>query len=82
MSCFIRFYLVQLGVPWHLFAASVLVGLLPYNFVSVRAGTVLMQLNDTKDAMDASTLLQLAGIAVLALLPVVIKRRQAASHSE
>ena len=62
------------GVPWRYFACSVLLGLLPYNFVSVRAGTVLMQLNSVSDAMDVSVMLQLAAIAAVAMAPVVVKR--------
>jgi hypothetical protein len=38
-----RLLCVQFGVPWHLFAASVVLGLFPYNFISVRAGTMLTQ---------------------------------------
>ena len=38
---------LQVGVPWHLFVVSIAVGLLPYNFLCVRAGTVLEQVRVT-----------------------------------
>lgn len=63
------------GVPLQQFWPSVLLGLLPYNFVLVRAGTLIEQLSSTSDAMDWTTLAQLAALAALALLPTALSGR-------
>eukprot|EP00500_Bicosoecida_sp_ms1_P004843 CAMPEP_0203816094 /NCGR_PEP_ID=MMETSP0115-20131106/14334_1 /ASSEMBLY_ACC=CAM_ASM_000227 /TAXON_ID=33651 /ORGANISM="Bicosoecid sp, Strain ms1" /LENGTH=293 /DNA_ID=CAMNT_0050724993 /DNA_START=310 /DNA_END=1188 /DNA_ORIENTATION=+ len=60
-------------VPIAQFAPSVLLGLLPYNLVLVRAGTLLEQLSSTSSALDWTTLAQMAALALLALLPTLFR---------
>lgn len=69
------------GVPLRAFAPSVLLGLCPYNFVTVRSGALLEQLTSANSAMDAVTVAQMVVLAAVMLLPVVL-RKQARRLSE
>lgn len=63
------------GVPIHLFFLSVFVGLMPYNFLCCQAGVVLGQLKSLSDLYSWKVLVQLAMLALAALVPVYIKRQ-------
>ncbi|OQR92250.1 SNARE associated Golgi protein [Achlya hypogyna] len=67
-----------LQIPMHLFAPAALLGLMPYNFVTVKAGSMLAQLTSVRDVFDAPTLLGFLALAVLMLVPAIIKKREAA----
>ena len=58
-----------LGVPVHTFWWTVLVGLMPYNYICVQTGVLLSSLRNMSDIFTWTTALQLSGIAVFALLP-------------
>jgi uncharacterized membrane protein YdjX (TVP38/TMEM64 family) len=62
------------GVPFHLFMISVLFGLMPYNFICVQAGSILGELRSVNDIFDTITVLKLFGVALVSLIPVLIKR--------
>uniref|UniRef100_A0A1B6F4W1 VTT domain-containing protein n=1 Tax=Cuerna arida TaxID=1464854 RepID=A0A1B6F4W1_9HEMI len=63
------------GVPLHLFFLTVLIGLMPYNFLCVQAGGMLASLRNLDDVFSFTTLLQLATIAVVALGPSFLLKR-------
>ncbi|KAL8596744.1 hypothetical protein ACOMHN_046361 [Nucella lapillus] len=66
-----------IGVPIHLFFLSVFIGLMPYNLICVRTGVMLSEIRSLSDVFNWSTMLQLAGLAVVALLPgLLIKQWQ------
>ncbi|GBG26683.1 Transmembrane protein 41A-A [Hondaea fermentalgiana] len=69
-------------VPLPLFFASILLGLLPYNFVTVSAGSMISSVETTGDLMSFSMLLRLGmGAAVLAALPLLSRKLTSASST-
>lgn len=63
------------GIPFFHFIISVLVGLMPYNFITAKAGGVLGNLNDLNEVFDMRNVLQLAVLAGLALLPTLCRSK-------
>ena len=63
------------GVPLHLFFASVLLGCIPYNFTCTQAGSILSSIHSMSDIMTANIVIRLALMACVALLPVFIRER-------
>ena len=53
------------GVPLYYFFPSTLLGLMPYNFITVSAGTMLSSVNSTSDLFDQGTIIRLGAAAVL-----------------
>ncbi|XP_023932544.1 transmembrane protein 41A-A [Lingula anatina] len=64
-----------LNIPIHLFFLSVLIGLMPYNFLCVQTGCILSQINNVGDMLTYGTLLKLAAMALVALLPGVLLKK-------
>ncbi|KAF4317088.1 hypothetical protein BBO99_00008018 [Phytophthora kernoviae] len=64
-----------LQVPLKLFAPSVAVGLLPYNFVTVHAGAMLSSLRSTSDLLDPRTMVVLILLAIGMLIPALLKKK-------
>ncbi|RLN56210.1 hypothetical protein BBJ29_005014 [Phytophthora kernoviae] len=64
-----------LQVPLKLFAPSVAVGLLPYNFVTVHAGAMLSSLRSTSDLLDPRTMVVLVLLAIGMLIPALLKKK-------
>eukprot|EP01135_Chromosphaera_perkinsii_P005596 Nk52_evm10s355 gene=Nk52_evmTU10s355 len=64
-----------LNIPTGYFFLSVLLGLMPYNFICCQAGEILSQLHSTGDIFDGQTLAKLLGIAVLYIAPKQIYSR-------
>ena len=58
-----------LGVPISLFFSTVFVGLMPYNYLCVQTGALLSSIKTISDIFTSRTMLQLSGLAVVALLP-------------
>ncbi|RHY61349.1 hypothetical protein DYB30_000136 [Aphanomyces astaci] len=54
----------HVGIPLLQFAASVAVGLTPYNFLSCKAGLILSALQSKGDIIDTATTVQLIVVAV------------------
>ncbi|XP_054879410.1 transmembrane protein 41A-B-like [Poeciliopsis prolifica] len=69
-----------LNIPLSIFFFSVLIGLIPYNFICVRTGSVLSQLSSLDDIFSWGTLAQLLAIALMALLPGALITRYGAAH--
>lgn len=64
--------------PWPL--SSPPPGLIPYNFICVRTGSILSKISSLDDIFSWGTLLQLLVIACVALLPGVLIRRYSKTH--
>ncbi len=64
-----------LGVPLRMFFPTVLVGLLPYNYLCVQAGAVLATIDSLSDVFSWSIMAQMAAMAVVATLPGVLMKR-------
>lgn len=63
-----------LGVPLPLFFVSVLVGLMPYNYLCVTSGAILSDISDLGDIVSWSNMLRCSTAAVAALLPTLVLR--------
>lgn len=55
-------------------------GLIPYNFICVRTGAILSEIQSLDDIFSWGTLLQLLLIACVALLPGALIRRYSQGH--
>ncbi|KAI5089953.1 transmembrane protein 41A-B precursor [Silurus meridionalis] len=69
-----------LNIPIPMFFFSVLIGLIPYNFICVRTGAILSKITSLDDIFSWGTLLQLLLIACVALLPGAVIRRYSQSY--
>uniref|UniRef100_A0AAY4B653 VTT domain-containing protein n=1 Tax=Denticeps clupeoides TaxID=299321 RepID=A0AAY4B653_9TELE len=69
-----------LNIPMSVFFFSVLIGLIPYNFICVHTGSILSEISSLDDIFSWRTLLQLLLIACAALLPGALIRRYSKSH--
>ena len=58
-----------LGVPIHLFFVTVLFGLGPYNYICVQTGDILTSIKTLSDIFTVGTMLQMTGVALVALAP-------------
>ncbi|KAF0686413.1 Aste57867_21784 [Aphanomyces stellatus] len=67
-----------LNIPPLQFAAAVFLGLMPYNFVTVKAGSMISTLQSVRDVFDLQTILGFLVLAGLMLVPGIVKRRVAA----
>merc|ERR1712071_123192 len=64
------------GIPVPVFACSVGVGLIPYNFICAQAGSIVSQITSLSDLLTTKVLLTFATIAAVAAIPGIIKNRQ------
>uniref|UniRef100_A0AAV2JRV1 VTT domain-containing protein n=1 Tax=Knipowitschia caucasica TaxID=637954 RepID=A0AAV2JRV1_KNICA len=69
-----------LSVPMPIFFSSVFIGLIPYNFICVRTGSILSQLSSLDDIFSWGTLAQLLAIALMALLPGALIKHYSRRH--
>ncbi|KAJ3610155.1 hypothetical protein NHX12_022249 [Muraenolepis orangiensis] len=69
-----------LNIPLTIFFFTVLIGLIPYNFICVRTGSVLSKISSMDDIFSWGTLAQLLAIACVALLPGALIRRYGQTH--
>eukprot|EP00914_Ancora_sagittata_P030671 GHVO01061613.1.p1 GENE.GHVO01061613.1~~GHVO01061613.1.p1 ORF type:complete len:248 (+),score=12.60 GHVO01061613.1:117-860(+) len=69
-----------INIPVHLFFPSVLIGLMPYNFICVQTGCLLSQVSSLSDVLTWSTSVKLGCIACAALVPGLLVRRY--KHSQ
>ncbi|XP_059896157.1 transmembrane protein 41A-A [Gadus macrocephalus] len=68
------------NIPVVYFFCSVFIGLLPYNFICVQTGAMLSEVSSLDDLFSWQRLLQLLGIACMALLPGALIRRYSQSR--
>ncbi|XP_072034536.1 transmembrane protein 41A-like [Amphiura filiformis] len=64
-----------LGVPIVQFFFSVLIGLMPYNFMCIQTGSVLSEITSLNDMLTFDVLLKMVGVAFAALLPGILFRK-------
>jgi len=64
-----------LEVPITQFFFSVLIGLMPYNFICCQTGCILSQLTSLDELFTFDVVIKLCGIAVMALLPGLIVKK-------
>lgn len=69
-----------LNIPMPIFFFSVFIGLIPYNFICVRTGSILSQISSLDDIFSWGTLAQLLAIALMALLPGTLIKRYSKDH--
>lgn len=70
-----------LNIPLPIFFLSVLLGLMPYNFICVQTGVVLSEINSLDDVFTYSIFLKLLLVAIVALLPSFIIKKHRLRHS-
>ncbi|XP_069471848.1 transmembrane protein 41A isoform X3 [Ambystoma mexicanum] len=64
-----------LNIPLLQFFFSIMIGLLPYNFICVQTGSILSKIKSLDDIFSWGTLLKLLAIAVVALIPGTIIKK-------
>eukprot|EP00094_Tigriopus_californicus_P001659 TCALIF_01605-PA protein Name:"Similar to Tmem41a Transmembrane protein 41A (Mus musculus)" AED:0.02 eAED:0.02 QI:0/-1/0/1/-1/1/1/0/240 len=64
-----------LAIPLPIFFVTALVGLMPYNYICVHAGAIITEIESMNDVYKTSTLIQLTAVSVVALLPIMLRRR-------
>ncbi|OQV20291.1 Transmembrane protein 41A-A [Hypsibius exemplaris] len=69
----------HIGIPIHTFFFTVLIGLMPYNFVCVHGGSILRELTSFNDIFTWTRIGQMALIACVALIPGLYLRKKARS---
>ncbi|KAJ8410090.1 hypothetical protein AAFF_G00211310 [Aldrovandia affinis] len=69
-----------LNIPITQFFLSIFIGLIPYNFICVRTGSILSEISSLDDIFSWGTLGQLLAIACAALLPGALIRRYSHAH--
>ncbi|XP_030011806.1 transmembrane protein 41A-B-like [Sphaeramia orbicularis] len=69
-----------LNIPMPIFFFSVFIGLIPYNFICVRTGSILSEISSMDDIFSWGTLAQLLAIAVMALVPGALIKRYSKGH--
>lgn len=66
----------HLNIPLKQFAPSVFFGLIPYNFLSCKAGLILSELRSKSDIIDTYTTMQLIAIAIIGFVFLPILKRR------
>ncbi|XP_020643047.3 transmembrane protein 41A isoform X1 [Pogona vitticeps] len=69
-----------LNIPVTQFFFSVLIGLIPYNFICVQTGSILSQITSLDAIFSWSTLLKLLAIAMMALIPGTLIKKFSQKH--
>ncbi|CDQ92555.1 transmembrane protein 41A-A [Oncorhynchus mykiss] len=68
------------NIPVTFFFFSVFIGLIPYNFICVQTGSMLSEVSSLDDLFSWGKVLQLLGIACVALLPGTLIRHYSQTH--
>uniref|UniRef100_A0ACD5W9B3 Uncharacterized protein n=2 Tax=Avena sativa TaxID=4498 RepID=A0ACD5W9B3_AVESA len=63
-------------IPFHIFFAATLVGLIPASYITVKAGRALGDLRSVRDLYDFKTLVVLFLIGSVAVVPTILKRKR------
>lgn len=64
-----------LNIPILKFIISIFIGLMPYHFICVRAGSILSQLQSVDDIFNLGVMIQLLLLSFLSVLPIIIKKK-------
>ncbi|KAG6555235.1 hypothetical protein Mapa_003276 [Marchantia paleacea] len=70
------------GVPYRNFVIGTILGVIPASVVGVKAGSILSTIDSLSDLYDFWTIATISFIAVMALLPVVLRSRYDHGHVE
>ena len=65
-----------LNIPIKTFFFTVLFGLMPYNYICVTTGVLVSKLTSISEVFTWTTLIQLSGIAVMAVLPAFLVKNR------
>ena len=65
-----------LDVPITTFFLTVLIGLMPYNYICVTTGVILSKLTSINDIFTWTTMLQMSGVALMATLPAFLSKKE------
>ncbi|CAL4918603.1 unnamed protein product [Urochloa decumbens] len=63
-------------IPFHIFFAATLVGLIPASYITVKAGRALGDLRSVRELYDFKTLVVLFLIGSVAIAPTILKRKR------
>lgn len=63
-------------IPFHIFFAATLVGLIPASYITVKAGRALGDLKSVRELYDFKTLVVLFLIGSVAVAPAILKRKR------
>ncbi|RLN18293.1 putative membrane protein [Panicum miliaceum] len=63
-------------IPFHIFFAATLVGLIPASYITVKAGRALGDLKSVRELYDFKTLVVLFLIGSVAVAPTILKRKR------
>ncbi|XP_074045681.1 transmembrane protein 41A [Macrotis lagotis] len=77
---FLNFSSPILNIPITQFFFSVLLGLIPYNFICVQTGSILSTVTSLDDIFSWGTLLKLLAIALVALIPGTLIKQFSQKH--
>ncbi|XP_066477145.1 transmembrane protein 41A [Tiliqua scincoides] len=69
-----------LNIPVTQFFFSILIGLIPYNFICVQTGSILSQITSLDAIFSWSTLLKMLAIAMAALIPGTLIKKLSQKH--
>jgi len=64
----------HLNVPIHYFAASIALGLIPWNFFTCQAGSVISTFKSKDEIMNTSTIISFIGLAAIFLIPPIYRK--------
>ncbi|DAZ97688.1 TPA: hypothetical protein N0F65_009689 [Lagenidium giganteum] len=77
---FINMASPHLKIPVQQFTLGPLIGLIPYNFLSCKAGLILSELRSKHDIIDTSTTIQLIVVAIVGAVVLPRLKRRFADH--
>uniref|UniRef100_A0A0D9VXY8 VTT domain-containing protein n=1 Tax=Leersia perrieri TaxID=77586 RepID=A0A0D9VXY8_9ORYZ len=63
-------------IPFHIFFAATLIGLIPASYITVKAGRALGDLRSVRELYDFKTLVVLFLIGSVAVVPTILKRKR------
>ncbi|XP_006650464.2 uncharacterized membrane protein At4g09580 [Oryza brachyantha] len=63
-------------IPFHIFFAATLIGLIPASYITVKAGRALGDLRSVRELYDSKTLVILFLIGTVAVVPTILKRKR------
>ncbi|CAM0875248.1 unnamed protein product [Alopecurus aequalis] len=63
-------------IPFHIFFAATLVGIIPASYITVKAGRALGDLKSVRELYDFKTLVVLFLIGSVAVVPTILKRKR------
>ncbi|KQK13562.1 uncharacterized membrane protein At4g09580 [Brachypodium distachyon] len=63
-------------IPFHIFFAATLIGLIPASYITVKAGRALGDLKSVRELYDFKTLVVLFLIGSVAVVPTILKRKR------